>query len=85
MIKVFRRIRLQLLSENPPGQSGWSGKFGKYLIYTIGEIVLVVIEILIALQVNNRNERRKLKLKETSILESLEKVNHISMNFGMGN
>lgn len=50
MIKFFRKIRQRLLSEN---------KFGKYLLYAIGEIVLVVIGILIAIQINNRNELRK--------------------------
>ncbi len=50
MIKFFRKIRQQLLTEN---------KFSKYLIYAIGEIVLVVIGILIALQINNQNENRK--------------------------
>jgi len=47
MIKFFRKIRQQLLAEN---------KFTKYLIYAIGEIVLVVIGILIALSINNWNE-----------------------------
>ena len=42
MIKFFRRIRQNLLSE---------GKTGKYLKYAIGEIILVVIGILIALQI----------------------------------
>lgn len=50
MIKFFRRIRQKLLSE---------GKFRKYLIYALGEILLVVIGILIAVQLNNRNEIRK--------------------------
>lgn len=50
MIKFFRKIRLQLFSEN---------KFSKYLIYAIGEILLVVIGILIALQIGNINEERK--------------------------
>ena len=50
MIKFFRKIRQKLLSEN---------KFSKYLVYAIGEIVLVVIGILIALQINNWNENRK--------------------------
>ena len=52
MIKFFRKIRQNLLSEN---------RFNKYLIYAIGEIFLVVIGILIALQVNNWNEQRKLE------------------------
>ena len=55
MIKFFRKIRQKLLSEN---------KFSKYLIYAIGEIVLVVIGILIAVQINNWNENwKKEKLK----------------------
>ncbi|TLP75658.1 DUF6090 family protein [Maribacter sp. ACAM166] len=49
MIKFFRKIRQNLLSEN---------KFSKYLIYAIGEIILVVIGILIALSINNWNQNR---------------------------
>ena len=49
MIKFFRKIRQKLLSEN---------KFSKYLIYAVGEIILVVIGILIALQVSNWNKKR---------------------------
>ncbi|WP_299122767.1 hypothetical protein [uncultured Winogradskyella sp.] len=49
MIKFFRKIRQNLLSEN---------KISKYLIYAIGEIILVVIGILIALNINNKNEQR---------------------------
>ena len=50
MIKFFRKIRQRLLSEN---------KLSKYLLYAFGEIILVVIGILIALQINNWNEERK--------------------------
>lgn len=50
MIKLFRHIRKNLLNE---------GKTYKYLKYAIGEIVLVVIGILIALGINNWNEERK--------------------------
>ncbi|MBW2938057.1 hypothetical protein KXJ69_08060 [Aureisphaera sp. CAU 1614] len=67
MIKFFRRIRQRLLTEN---------KFSKYLLYAIGEIVLVVIGILIALQINNWNENRKNRITEANyycrILEDLE-------------
>ncbi len=49
MIKFFRKIRQQLLIRS---------KTGKYLKYAVGEIVLVVIGILIALQINNWNEKR---------------------------
>ena len=46
MLKFFRKIRQKLLTDN---------KFSKYLIYALGEIVLVVIGILIALSINNWN------------------------------
>jgi hypothetical protein len=54
MIKFFRKIRQKMLTEN---------KFSKYLIYAVGEIILVVIGILIALQINNWNEKKKLDQK----------------------
>jgi hypothetical protein len=54
MIKFFRKIRQKMLTKN---------KFSKYLIYAIGEIFLVVIGILIALQINNWNEERLVKLQ----------------------
>jgi len=50
MIKYFRRIRYDLMEKN---------KTGKYLKYAIGEIVLVVVGILIALSINNWNDNRK--------------------------
>jgi len=62
MIQFFRKIRQQLLAEN---------KFTKYLLYAFGEIFLVVIGILLALQINNWNDRRKEKQKETFILKDL--------------
>jgi hypothetical protein len=62
MIKFFRKIRQKMLTEN---------KFSKYLLYAIGEIVLVVIGILIALQINNWNETRKIKKVEKEILNVL--------------
>jgi hypothetical protein len=55
MITIFRKIRQLLLSES---------RLGRYLIYAIGEIFLVVIGILIALQINNWNESKKLKKQE---------------------
>ena len=67
MIKFFRKIRQDLLS---------TGKTGKYFKYAIGEIILVVIGILIALSINNWNEKRKIKNKETVILkEFLTSIN----------
>ena len=55
MIKFFRHIRRSLIQKN---------QMGKYFKYAIGEILLVVIGILIALQINNWNEDRKLKKEE---------------------
>ena len=63
MIKFFRRIRQRLLSEN---------KFSKYLLYAIGEIVLVVIGILIALQINSWNQYRIERIEEQTILGQLK-------------
>ncbi|MEO9503265.1 DUF6090 family protein [Nonlabens ulvanivorans] len=63
MIKFFRKIRKNLLSEN---------KFSKYILYAIGEIVLVIIGILIALHINNKNEERKTENKIVSILKEVQ-------------
>jgi len=62
MLTFFRRIRKGLLD---------GGSTSKYLIYAIGEIALVVIGILIALQINNWNESRKDRVKEKEVLEDL--------------
>ncbi len=62
MINFFRKIRRQLADEN---------QFIKYTRYAIGEIVLVVIGILIALQINNWNENRKKKNIEYEIIMQL--------------
>ena len=64
MIKFFRKIRQQLLSE---------GKTRKYFKYAIGEIVLVVIGILIALQINNWNEAKKSKSNVIQLMENVQK------------
>ncbi|GAA4816676.1 DUF6090 family protein [Litoribaculum gwangyangense] len=63
MIKFFRNIRQKLLNE---------GKTANYLKYALGEIILVVIGILIALQINNWNEKRKEKAFETEMLQSFK-------------
>jgi len=62
MINFFRKNRHQLLNEN---------RFHKYLLYAFGEILLVMIGILFALQVNNWNEERKKLSKEKVVLESI--------------
>ena len=67
MIKFFRNIRHSLINQN---------KMGKYLKYAIGEIILVMIGILLALQVNNWNTKRLLKSKEQVYLQQIR----ISLN-----
>ena len=64
MIKFFRHIRAQLLSEN---------KTGKYFKYAIGEIVLVMIGILLALQVSNWNQERKDRMSERKLLDNIHR------------
>jgi len=63
MIKLFRNIRQTLIMEN---------KTSKYLKYAIGEIVLVVIGILIALQINNWNENNKQLSNEKQLLQEMQ-------------
>ncbi|MDX1699969.1 MAG: DUF6090 family protein [Melioribacteraceae bacterium] len=63
MLTFFRRMRKGLIG---PGQAQ------KYILYAIGEIALVVIGILIALQINNWNQNRLLKAEEISTLKSLQ-------------
>lgn len=68
MIKIFRNFRKNLLNE---------GKTSKYFKYAIGEIVLVVVGILIALQINNWNENRKAQALElSSMKEIIENINY---------
>ncbi|MEL4456485.1 DUF6090 family protein [Lutimonas vermicola] len=75
MIKFFRHIRQNLLAEGKTGKPALPA--GRYFKYAIGEIVLVVIGILIALQINNWNESRKqkqnLKVVYNIIINDLEK------------
>ena len=63
MLPLFRKTRKQLADDN---------QFLKYSRYAIGEIVLVVIGILIALQVNDWNDSRKGIAKRNNLLKSLK-------------
>jgi hypothetical protein len=72
MTNFFRRIRKKLADDNKPIQ---------YIRYAIGEIVLVVVGILIALQINNWNEWRKERIIEKSILLELE--NNLERNIAL--
>ena len=80
MIKFFRKIRQNLVMEN---------KTSKYFKYAIGEIVLVVIGILIALQINNWNQERLQQQSELKFLKGIQAefklnkdylINSIKMN-----
>jgi len=62
MIKFFRHIRQKLISEN---------KVSKYLLYALGEIVLLVSGILIALSLNNWNKKRKINILERKALNEI--------------
>ena len=69
MIHFFRKIRRQLLREN---------RFTRYVLYALGEIFLVVVGILIALEVNNLNERNKAR---DQLNTNLSKINReLNMN-----
>ena len=63
MLRFFRKIRMQLLKEN---------KVTRYLLYAVGEIALVVLGILIALQVNNWNQARKDRISELLVLTEIK-------------
>ena len=63
MIKFFRKIRRKLIEE---------GNLKKYLVYAVGEILLVVIGILIALQINNWNNSNMTTSKERILLQELK-------------
>ena len=63
MIKFFRKIRQNMIKEN---------KVSTYLLYAIGEIILVMVGILLAVQVNNWNENRKLQNEEINLLLELK-------------
>ena len=77
MINFLRKVRQKMLNEN---------KFSKYLIYAVGEIVLVVIGILIALQINNWNQIVKAKQVEQNYLSNVLcdlKYQHTSIDIQM--
>jgi len=79
MVKIFRKYRQQQLTDKG---------FGKYLLYAVGEITLIVIGILIAIQLNNWNENRKSRIQEVKTLKELrsdlvQSLNDIEMNLNV--
>jgi len=78
MFKFFKRIRRRLIGE---------GKLKRYLIYALGEIILVVVGILIALQINNWNVSRVEHKEEIAILKGIKEnilQDTIDMNYNIG-
>ncbi|GGG08097.1 hypothetical protein GCM10011344_05820 [Dokdonia pacifica] len=63
MIRFLRKVRHKLVADN---------KVGKYLIYALGEIILVVIGILIAVAINNSQQNKVLQKKEQTYLKGLK-------------
>lgn len=72
MIKFFRKIRQQLLTEN---------RFSKYLIYAIGEVSFIIIGIIVALSLNNWNQRRLNNTNETKYLLKISQELKISSKY----
>ncbi len=64
MIKFFRRIRQNLIKEN---------KVSRYVLYAVGEIVLVVIGIMIALSINNWNQERTNRTEEQNYYRNIQR------------
>ena len=78
MTPFFRKIRKKMADDNRPL---------KYMRYAFGEIILVVIGILIALSINNWNQRRSIKNVEKAILEGIHQDimnDTIDINYNMG-
>jgi len=69
MIKFFRHIRKDLMKKNNTGKPALPA--GRYLKYAIGEIILVVIGILIALSINNWNEKHQAENKMVNNFQNL--------------
>jgi Family of unknown function (DUF6090) len=81
MAKLFNKIRKQLVSEKPS-----ASRTSNYLKYAIGEIVLVVIGILIALSINNANEKRKARVQEITILKNIQEdisLDTLDLNYNL--
>ena len=63
MTRIFNTIRQRMLAEN---------RFTRYMVYAIGEIVLVMVGILLALQVSTWNQDRQARKKEQVLLQLLQ-------------
>jgi hypothetical protein len=64
MLRLFRRLRQRFLFEK---------KFSKYLLYATGEVIILILGIVIALQVNNWNEERKNRATEIELYRAIKR------------
>lgn len=71
MIKFFRHIRKRMVVGQQTSSHGMRSRTSRYLLYAFGEIILVVIGILIALQINTWKEKRIERVEEDKILRNL--------------
>jgi hypothetical protein len=69
MLRIFRKMRWRYASDNQPASP--ADRFFKYLRYAIGEILLIVIGIIVALQLQNWNETRKQNQRFKIVLEQI--------------
>ena len=76
MPRIFNSIRQRLLKEN---------RLTRYMVYAIGEIVLVVIGILIALSINNSSAEAKARNKELVLLREMRQNLQADMLDNVGN
>lgn len=80
MLRFFRQLRQNLLTEN---------RVSKYLLYAIGEVVLVVVGILIALQINNWNEakikRAEIELNLANLADAIKKDDELLVEIEINN
>ena len=70
MINLLRKVRRNLLQE---------GQLTRYLFYALGEVILVVVGILLALYINNKNETAKAKAANTILLQQLQEENRVNI------
>jgi hypothetical protein len=85
MLNFLRKIRLRLLSQATSDEVRKSlidsSSFRKYLVYAVGEILLVMIGILLALQVNNWNQERKEIKEERIVLQTISNTLQSNIEF----
>lgn len=71
MLRIFKNIRKKLLLDKSTGKP--ESRKGRYILYALGEMILIVLGILIALQINNWNTRRVEKETEKKIYENIKR------------